>query len=265
MERKKKKWSPPNPPQGPRCRDLPSISAISSCSCSVFPLATILFPPLLPLWMARFGLSSLSIRDVLSSHIMPGVLPSYPTTAACTLSARSSPHFALCSRHSYCSQFVHIWFIPTIHRSPFTHNNYLLFIPTIHSLLFVHINYLSFVYTNYLSLLVRSYKLFIVHSLFMPTIYRLSYYSSFVQSFNQLFIICPFVHHSFVQLFIVCPIVYRTIHCSSDHPIIHCSSVMMFKSPKTARPIYQSYEVIRTLVTMILLPVWTSRLWSPIP
>jgi hypothetical protein len=143
-------------------------------------------------------------------------------SAHAIVTARSSFTFGL-----YQLFIVHRLLIAIIYYSYQLFTVYHSFISTIYRL--------SFVYTNYLSLLVRSYKLFIVHSSFMPTIHRLSYYSSFVQSFSQLFIVRPFIHHSFVQLFIVCPIVYRTIHCSSDRPIIHCSSVMMFKSPKTCQ------------------------------
>jgi hypothetical protein len=92
---------------------------------------------------------------------------------------------------------------------------------------------------------------------------------SFVRSFIIPIHRSSFVHTNyspFIGSFIV------TIHRSSDrssyyssllfivHPIaqiVNCSSIMLFSSPKTCQT---NISVIRTLVTVIFLPVRTSRL-----
>jgi hypothetical protein len=85
----------------------------------------------------------------------------------------------------------------------------------------------SFVHTNYSSSIVRSYGLFTVHRIVR------SHYSSFIGSFILLVIV-----HPIAQIF-------------------NCSSIMLFSSPKTCQT---NISVIRTPVTVIFLPVRTSRL-----
>jgi hypothetical protein len=85
----------------------------------------------------------------------------------------------------------------------------------------------SFVHMNYSSFIVRSYGLFTVHRIIH------SHYSSLFGLFNLLFIV-----HPIAQSF-------------------NYSSIMMISSPKTCQT---NISVIRTPVTVIFLPVRTSRL-----
>jgi hypothetical protein len=106
------------------------------------------------------------------------------------------------------------------------------------------------VHNPYSSFIVRSYELFIVHHHYSSFIVRSYDYSLFIVRSYGLFI----VHHSFIitihsssLLFIVRPIAQ----------LFNCSSVMMISSPKTCQT---NISVIRTPVTVIFLPVRTSRL-----
>jgi hypothetical protein len=120
-------------------------------------------------------------------------------------------------------------FIVPIHRSSFVHRS---FIVTIHCSSFVCMT----IHHHYSPLL------------FIVTIHQ--HYSSsllFIDDIYGNFFCC---HYSLL-LFIV------TIHRSSDHPKFNYSSVMLSSPPKTSQT---HILVIRTLVTVIFLPVGTSHL-----
>jgi hypothetical protein len=125
----------------------------------------------------------------------------------------------------------------------------------------IHIHRSSLVYTNYSSF---------VHTTVHCSSFVHTDYSPFIGSFIVIFhhSSFPFVHTDyplFIESFIV------TIHRSSDRPsyyslllfmahliaqIFNCSFIMLFSSPKTCQT---NISVIRTPVTVIFLPVRTSR------
>jgi hypothetical protein len=172
--------------------------------------------------------------------------------------------FVRSSKLIYCSSVMLPKFRPFVH--PIVHMNYSSFIIRSYELFIVHRSFIrtihrsssihrSFIRTIHRSFIRTIHRSSFVHCTFIPTIHRSSFvhmnYSSLVHtnysSFNvrsyELFI----VHRSFIP----------TIHRSSNRRIIHCSSIMIFSSPKTCQT---NISVIRTPVTMIFLPVRTSRL-----
>jgi hypothetical protein len=151
---------------------------------------------------------------------------------------------------------VHRSFIVPIHRSSFVHSPYFIVLPdNLYPAVmlpkfrsFVRPIFRSFV-RSFIVPIHRSFiGVFIVHRSFIWTIHITiyHYYSP------SLFIVTIHHYYSSLLLFIV------TIHLSSDHPPnFNYSSIMLSSPPKTSQT---HVPIIRTLVTVIFLPVGTSHL-----